>query len=214
MKKKRYLNVMTAVKLSLLLLIVGCQEQTVVSNEHLVPAAAVDTDTAAMRSVQSGQPMDARVYCNRGFAYVDSGRFQEAIGPLQKGIALQPDLAEAHCSLGIAYIGLDRLEEATESLEQAIALKPDYTEAQAKLGMVWLLRRQPHKAVALLEKAVGLNPDNADNHFALGAAYAKLGSREAALAQYEIIKNLDPGMAVRFLQEFKKQEQLMANKIL
>lgn len=222
MKNLRYSSFVTAVGVGMVLLMtVGCQQTSVVSTDE-----NLDSDTAAMHLVVSGQyeqaakqfensvtarPQDALAHCNVGFIYIDLERYEEAITPLQQAIALEPELAEAHCNLGIACIGLDRLPEATGHLEEAIRLKPDYAEAQAKLGMAWMLRREWSKAVEPLEQAVRLNPDSAAAHFTLGAAYAKLGNPHAALKQHEILKTLDPAMAGRYLQEYKKQEQLMAN---
>ncbi|GAG26895.1 unnamed protein product [marine sediment metagenome] len=60
------------------------------------------------------------------------------------------------------------------------------------------------EAIVPLKQAISLKPDYAGAYFGLGAAYAKLGNREPALEQYEILKTLDKKMAAVFLREFNK----------
>ena len=57
----------------------------------------------------------AEGHFNRGVAYHDQGRLDEAIYEFQAALHLNPDLAEAHCNLGVAYGQQGCLDERSAS---------------------------------------------------------------------------------------------------
>ena len=61
-------------------------------------------------------PDDAEVHYNLGYAYGESGRYQEAIESYKQAIRIDPDHAEAHNNLGNAYLQLNDRDSAPADL--------------------------------------------------------------------------------------------------
>jgi len=53
--------------------------------------------------------------------------------------------------------------------------------------------------MATYKEAIQLEPNYVFAHYRLGGAYIIIGNREAALEQYEILKELDPDKAQALL---------------
>ncbi len=85
---------------------------------------------------------------------IDNKKFEDAIAPLQKVIADQPEFAYAHFQLGYVYTALKKTSEARAEYERAIAIDPKMAEAYLNLGMLLLDTQQDAAAVAPLRKAV------------------------------------------------------------
>ena len=75
-------------------------------------------------------PDDAEVHYNLGYAYGESGRYQEAIESYKQAIRIDPDFAEAHYGLGYAYVVTN---DKNSALEQYKILKSLDTEQANKL---------------------------------------------------------------------------------
>jgi tetratricopeptide (TPR) repeat protein len=56
----------------------------------------------------------AEAHYNLGNVYIDSGKYQEAIGAFKQAIRIKPDYAEAHYNLGGAYIFMNDKDSAVE----------------------------------------------------------------------------------------------------
>jgi tetratricopeptide (TPR) repeat protein len=54
------------------------------------------------------------------------------------------------------------------------------------------------------KEAIRLEPDYAGAHYNLGMAYNNIGNREAALEQYEILKELGPDTANKLFNFLNK----------
>ena len=63
-------------------------------------------------------------------------RWREAIEPLQRAVAIDPNRAAAHYQLGEALNAVDRLAEALEAYETAAKLQPDHLRALKGIGVV------------------------------------------------------------------------------
>jgi len=61
-------------------------------------------------------PDDAVAHFNLGYAYGESGRYQEAIESYKQAIRIDPDHAEAHNNLGNAYLQLNDRDSAPADL--------------------------------------------------------------------------------------------------
>jgi serine/threonine protein kinase/tetratricopeptide (TPR) repeat protein len=72
-------------------------------------------------------------YLNLGGTYNDVGRFQEAIEPLKKSVALRPSYG-GYTNLGTSYIGLHRMNEAAAAYQEAVKLDPKQYVTWGNLG--------------------------------------------------------------------------------
>jgi Flp pilus assembly protein TadD len=124
-------------------------------------------------------------------AAIDKNDYENAIPPLQKFLAEQPDVAYAHFQLAYAYTALKRTAEARSEYERCIALDPKMTEAQLNLGIL-LLNADPKAATAPLAKAVELQPSQSRPRYLLGIAQERSGDLAGAAQSFEGVAHLDP----------------------
>lgn len=69
-----------------------------------------------------GRPT-ARTLAMRGLALLLQQRYQEAIEPLERSLALRPERHGPHQNLGIAYLRLGRLDDSERHLRHALRLR-------------------------------------------------------------------------------------------
>ena len=129
---------------------------------------------------------------NLGDAYLNAGRFPEAIVEYKEALRLGPDFVPTHYSLGTALLRMNRVPEAIAEYEEALRLKPDWAEAHNNLGSVLASQGRMPEATAHLEEAVRLKPDYADARNNLGNAYLIAGRFPDAIAQYRTALGIDP----------------------
>jgi serine/threonine-protein kinase len=139
-------------------------------------------------------PDNEIIYRNLAVIYMRQGRYRDAIAQLQQSLKLQP-FPRTYSSLGVAYYYLGDYRQASAALETAIDLDSRVYSFWGNLGAVYrhaetdqtkaesALRR----AVELAETVLGTNPDDNNLRANLAEYHAKLGNRQAALAQVERI---------------------------
>ncbi len=111
-----------------------------------------------------------------------AGRVKEAIGPVQRALAIDPAMGDAHYVLGLAQRDLDQLAGARRSLEEAARRSPaSQTSAREALAEVYLQDGDYARAINQLEALVALEPAIADRVVALGLAQARAGRDDAAV---------------------------------
>ena len=102
---------------------------------HLAPTAQAASyeDEKRLEDAKEevrNNPDDAEAHKNLGFAYAESGKYQEAIESYKQAIRIDPDYALAHYNIGIAYLGLN---DRGSALEQYKILKKLDTEEANEL---------------------------------------------------------------------------------
>src|SRR5438477_2727944 len=123
---------------------------------------------------------------------IDKDNFADAIAPLQRVIAEQPEFAYAHFQLAYVYTALKRTDEARAEYTRTIAIDPKMSEAYLNLGMVLLDQQEDAAAVAPLRKAVDLLPAQSHPRYLLGVALDRSGDRAGAGESLEALLHLDP----------------------
>jgi adenylate cyclase len=81
------------------------------------------------------------------FAYRIARRYEEAIIPAKKILALNPNFVPAHLMLANCYAQLDRMEEAHAEAAEVLRLLPNFSLEVAKQGL-------PFKDPAVLEREI------------------------------------------------------------
>jgi protein O-mannosyl-transferase len=150
------------------------------------------------------KPDCTEAYINLGFAYNALGRYLDAINTYEQVIKLQPNYSEAYFNLGVVYARLGRYQDAAEVFRQAVRIKPDFAEAYYNLGNSYGGLDLYQDAIEAFVQAVRIRPDWADAHFNLGNAYLLSGDKPSALAEYNILKNIDPEQAKRLFDSINK----------
>ena len=82
------------------------------------------------------KPQCAEAYNLLGIAFVQQGRYNEAIRQYNKAIKKQPHRHKLHYNLGIAYMRQQRYDAAHECYQKAIEIYPRYARAYCNLGNI------------------------------------------------------------------------------
>jgi arylsulfatase A-like enzyme/Flp pilus assembly protein TadD len=127
------------------------------------------------------------------------GRYEEAVGRLEKAGRANPGSVFVRRHLGNAYRKLGRLPEAEEHLREAVRLSPRNPDALLDLAGFLFERSRSgspvREAESLARRALELSPDLASAHHLLGAIHNRRGEVRAAIAEYRRALALDPAAA-------------------
>jgi tetratricopeptide (TPR) repeat protein len=157
----------------------------------------------AYRQALKLRPDSAKAHYNLGIAYFESGRPAEAIEAYKQTIEIEPSYAEAYSNLGGVYGQTGRTAEAIKVFRQLIKIDPNSYKGYGNLGVTYTQVGRWPEAIEAFKQAVKIKPDYAKGHFNLGLAYANIGDKEAATAQYDILKQLDPESAETLRESIK-----------
>jgi len=135
----------------------------------------------------------------------------EAIGFLEKAVAIEPNLAAAHARLARAYTtetflvqpqARDFEAKAVEAANRALRLDPDLADAYFARGIIQWTHRHgfPHEqTIAELKQAISLEPSFAEAHHWLGTVFAHVGLLDKAEQELRTALQLEPtNTGIRF----------------
>jgi len=128
-------------------------------------------------------------YPNFGFVWKIFGialkmQGKEAIGAMQKAMALLPNDPDVHYNMANVMQELGQLEAAAAGYRQALALKFDDAGTHCNLGNVWQELGRFDEAAACFRTALKFEPDNAALHYNLGNALTRLDQPNNAIASF------------------------------
>jgi tetratricopeptide (TPR) repeat protein len=104
-------------------------------------------------------PDDVELLTSRAMTLVEMGRTAEAIGDLDRVLAIEPRRVEALVLRAAGRRRLDRIAEAEADVAHALQLAPDSAEALLERGILRQLRGDTAGAVRDWQRAVALAPD-------------------------------------------------------
>ena len=131
-----------------------------------------------------------------GGAYVEVGRFADAIPPLEAALRLDARSDTAHSDLGTALMAEGRLDEALVHLRRAAALAPRDEGMLFNLGNGLGRLSRFDEAAAAYQRALALNPDFPDAHVNLAALLMSRGRVKEAVEHFARAADLQPNSAV------------------
>jgi Flp pilus assembly protein TadD len=85
----------------------------------------------------AANPQMAEAYNNRGLAFYNLERHQQAINDFSQAIRMKPQYAEAFNNRGNAYYALDQYAKAEADFNKSLELKPKYAEALLNRGLAY-----------------------------------------------------------------------------
>ncbi|MGK6308161.1 O-linked N-acetylglucosamine transferase family protein [Variovorax sp. DT-64] len=127
-----------------------------------------------------------------GFALVQLGDFEAAIGPLLAATALDPQSADGFYMLGKAHAELGAIGAAETAWTTAHALAPGLEEIYCDFCLLLFNQGKADRAQALIEEGILNYPQNADFHFYLGNLLAERADYAAAVVAYQRAAALAP----------------------
>lgn len=144
------------------------------------------------KKVVEEYPKYAPAYMLLGTAYAESGKDNEAIGPLTKAIELDPKLGDSYTVLGKVYNKEKKYPEAEQNLKKAVELTPTSYDAQYELGRALFFQQKAPEAQPHAEAALKANPNSAPAHVLMGNIFLRQRNAEGALKEYQEAVRLDP----------------------
>jgi tetratricopeptide (TPR) repeat protein len=133
-----------------------------VLGQRFPPVAATSTPPSV--PAPAGLQLDSNdpdALKNRGAAYLDLGRFEEALRDFDQALELDPNDAFALKNRGATYLNLGRFEEALRDLDQALQVDPDDAYALRGRGATYLNLGRNEEARRDLDQALQLDPNDA-----------------------------------------------------
>lgn len=94
-----------------------------------------------------------------GEALRATGRFRDALKPLELAAILRPDHLGVAMALGWCYKRTNRLAQAIDALERAGKAAPDEPLIHYNLACYWSLARNQDRAIDSLTTALDLDPE-------------------------------------------------------
>lgn len=131
-----------------------------------------------------------------GLTYGKLNRTDEEILAYKRALSVKPDHANSIERLGMAYFKNRKFADAASAFEQLKTYKPN-EKTYNSLGESYYEEGKIEESIDAFNNAVSMNPDFDQARFNLGRAYLKLGNRELAQVQLEILKNSKSDFADR-----------------
>ena len=108
-------------------------------------------------------------------AYLQAGKYQDAVAVLNRAITLSPGNVNLLVTLSAALIHLEKYEEANGHLLQAVTLEPDNAAIHANLAITLSRLGEYDEALSHAEKSLQLNPANTHTYHVAGNCLIELG---------------------------------------
>ncbi|MEP6917853.1 MAG: tetratricopeptide repeat protein [Acidobacteriota bacterium] len=126
------------------------------------------------RETLQALPNEGGLLMNLGMALAMGGHEAEAVAPLERAVALKPELIPAQLFLGSSYLALGRPADAIAPLKRVAAAKPSDLESRRMLAQAYSDTGRPAEAVTQLREVTDLAPRLPAGWYALGHAYNSL----------------------------------------
>jgi Flp pilus assembly protein TadD len=134
-------------------------------------------------------------YLNRGVAFKNMGRFDEAIRDYDRAIALNPSYSKAFYDRGVAFNSMGQVDKALADFDRAITLDPFYVLSYNQRGLLYENKGFLDKAVSDYNNAISSNPLSPEAYFNLGVLFGKSGSYEKAISHLSKAISINPDNA-------------------
>jgi tetratricopeptide (TPR) repeat protein len=151
-----------------------------------------DEADSVLTKIQLHWPEWGRSYLIRGIMQATHRNSEEALKSLQTAIALGEKTPSAYYYLADVTRSAkpDEKESARQAITEALRLDPNDAWSHALAGKIALDAEDPAKAAEQLREAIRLRPSLAEAHYSLSVAYMKLGQKEEASRELQILRGL------------------------
>ena len=163
----------------------------------------------AFREAVRIDPNDYESYERLSYALYRLKRYDESVEASEAAIKLRRGF-EPYYNSGLAYMELEQWDKARMAFESATehiniySWEEKYTLAYYHLGRSTTRLGEAGQMIVSVEDTLKYNPKGTLKRLQLGSLYLWVGKREAARAQYRILKDSDPVLAEELLKLIKK----------
>ncbi len=162
-----------------------------------------DSEIAARRAVEL-DPKDAISFTNLSDALLQQGKVAPAVEAGRRAVQIDSTIPNAWYNYGVALATSGDVPGALHAYRKAVALQPNNVLALNNLGALLGSTGKIEEARDLYVRLVASSPTSVEAHMNLALAYLRLGDRESAAREREIVRRLSP-TAVRQLDEIFNQ---------
>lgn len=148
------------------------------------------------------------VLINLASAYVALEQYDPALGALEEGMALVPDVPEGYFVRGFIREKQGDEAQALGDYDRAIELKEDFVQALVNRGAIYGRQGDQQKALEDYDRAIAVDPGNALAYLNRGAALATQGDYEKAEADLTRSIELGPPNAEAYAARAAVNHQL------
>lgn len=152
-----------------------------------------DVTLGEIRARDQPDSIQARSFI--GGAYVEVGRFAEAISHLEASLRLGDRSSDTHNYLGVATMSLGRMEEAIDHFRRAVAAAPRDEVMHFNLGTALAGMNRTAEAESAYRRSIAANPEYGDAHQNLAALLLSEGRVKEALVHFQRAVDLNPESA-------------------
>jgi len=138
------------------------------------------------------KPGNYAILLKQGQASFHCKHYGKAESALHRALLINPDSLEAMNTLGRVFIDQHRTVDALQVLVKAHKLAPRDTDIIFLMARVSMLESYDDDAIPLLEEGIKIAPRNPELHAALGECYFQTGKADKALAEFELLREIDP----------------------
>jgi len=149
------------------------------------------------------QPKQSVIYQEEADKLYQEGKLEEAIEIYKKAQALDPDNSNIPLMLGMIYEDKGRLNKANDYFERARLLSSHKIDFYNSRGMTYFQKGKLDKAILDVKKALEIDPNSAFSHFLLGNIYEAENKIAEAIAEYQIVSDLDQDPNLTVMARFK-----------
>jgi Tfp pilus assembly protein PilF len=119
------------------------------------------------------------------------GKSEEAVGALEKALAVDPQHWKAHNNMALASIDIGEFELAEAHYRESLAIEPQ-PAIYNDLGFVLERQGLPFEAVDMYRKSLELDPESATTHYNLAASLARSGEFAEAEPHFRAVIEKNP----------------------
>ncbi|MGD0885783.1 MAG: tetratricopeptide repeat protein [Thermodesulfovibrionales bacterium] len=155
----------TVVLISLLILVVACQQKQEQSGQGQSPVGLNSSmaDVSNLQEVVKKDPKNVGAWIELGNIFMDSQRFSEAVDAYQKALVLDPKNVDVRVDMGTCYRKIGKPDKAVEEYKEALKINPNHLNAHKNLGIVLAFDlKERAEAIKELEKYLELAPNAPD----------------------------------------------------
>jgi protein O-GlcNAc transferase len=155
-------------------------------------AGRLDEARAVYAAVLADDPDNAEAHHLMGVLLLQSSAPADAVGHLDRAVALDGGVAKYHGNRAAALGALGRRDEAVAALERAVALDPADNLHRENLARAFTEAGRSEEAVAAWDAAIAADPGNADAQSQKAHLLYAAGDLSGAIPHYRKAAELAP----------------------
>ena len=151
----------------------------------------------AARDAIELNPQDAVSHANLSDALIQEGKPKEGVVAATRAVELDSTLVDGWYNLGVARAAEGDVPGAIEAYQHTLSLAPDHVMAMNNLGALLGGQGRLEEARDLYQKLVDRAPGSLEAHMNLALVHLRLGDKEAAARERDIVRRISPNAVQR-----------------